>query len=411
MVARKTAEAMSRLASLLLAAALAVAPVPALAEGLTARARIDAARSVVADEGAGLSLTLALSQPVPWRAFTLADPPRLVVDFREVDWRGSGAAGIVRAGRATALRTGTMGPGWSRMVLDLALPLAITRAGLETGQADGGARLSVRLDPVPAETMRSLAGPLGAGAFPTPAAAPPPVRGTGALTVVLDPGHGGIDPGAEAGGLTEAALMLAFARDLEEALIRRGFRVALTREADVFVPLDTRITRARAAGADLFLSLHADAVPAGRATGATVFTLSETASDEAAAALAERHDRADLLSGVDLSGQDDAIAAVLMDIARLDTRPRSEALADAVARGLGSSVGGLHKRPRQAAGFSVLRAADIPSALVELGFLTTEADRDRLTSADWRRRAAEGIAGAVAAWAEADAARSGLVRR
>nr|MCU0911823.1 N-acetylmuramoyl-L-alanine amidase [Paracoccaceae bacterium] len=341
-----------------------------------------------------------------------ADPPRLVLDFREVDWRGSGAAGIVRADRATGLRTGVMGPGWSRMVLDLALPLAITRAGLRTGQEDGGALLEVRLDPVAADTMRSLAGPLSADAFPAPAAAaPPPVRGEGALTVVLDPGHGGIDPGAEAGGLTEAALMLAFARDLEEALIRRGFRVALTREADVFVPLDTRITRARAAGADLFLSLHADAVPEGRATGATIFTLSETASDEAAAALAERHDRADLLSGVDLSGQDDAIAAVLMDIARLDTQPRSEALADALAEGLGRAVGGLHKRPRQAAGFSVLRAADIPSALVELGFLTTESDRERLASADWRRRAAEGLADAVVVWAEADAARAGLVRR
>jgi N-acetylmuramoyl-L-alanine amidase len=403
---------MSRLASLLLAAALAMAPAPVPAEGLVARARIDAARSVVADDGAGLSLTLALSQPVPWRAFTLADPPRLVLDFREVDWRGSGAAGIVRADRATGLRTGVMGPGWSRMVLDLALPLAITRAGLRTGQEDGGALLEVRLDPVAADTMRSLAGPLSADAFPAPAAAaPPPVRGEGALTVVLDPGHGGIDPGAEAGGLTEAALMLAFARDLEEALIRRGFRVALTREADVFVPLDTRITRARAAGADLFLSLHADAVPEGRATGATIFTLSETASDEAAAALAERHDRADLLSGVDLSGQDDAIAAVLMDIARLDTQPRSEALADALAEGLGRAVGGLHKRPRQAAGFSVLRAADIPSALVELGFLTTESDRERLASADWRRRAAEGLADAVVVWAEADAARAGLVRR
>jgi N-acetylmuramoyl-L-alanine amidase len=403
---------MSRLASLLLAAALAAVPAPVPAEGLVARARIDAARSVVADDGAGLSLTLALSQPVPWRAFTLADPPRLVLDFREVDWRGSGAAGIVRADRATGLRTGVMGPGWSRMVLDLALPLAITRAGLRTGQEDGGALLEVRLDPVAADTMRSLAGPLSADAFPAPAAAaPPPVRGEGALTVVLDPGHGGIDPGAEAGGLTEAALMLAFARDLEEALIRRGFRVALTREADVFVPLDTRITRARAAGADLFLSLHADAVPEGRATGATIFTLSETASDEAAAALAERHDRADLLSGVDLSGQDDAIAAVLMDIARLDTQPRSEALADALAEGLGRAVGGLHKRPRQAAGFSVLRAADIPSALVELGFLTTESDRERLASADWRRRAAEGLADAVAVWAEADAARAGLVRR
>lgn len=403
---------MSRLFTTLASLALALClPLSARADGLTALARLDVARSVVEDRGGGLALTLALGQPVPWRAFTLADPPRLVLDFREVDWRGSGAAGIDRADRATAIRTGTVGPGWSRMVLDLALPMTLAEAELRTGQTDGGALLRVRLDPATAAAMRAASGPPPAADFP-PAVLPPPVpRGEGPLTVVLDPGHGGIDPGAQAGGITEADLMLAFARELEEALIRKGFRVALTREADIFVPLDGRITRARAAGADVFLSLHADAVPEGRATGATVFTLSDTASDEAAAALAERHDRADLLSGVDLSGQDDAVARVLMDIARLDTHPRSEALADALAAGIGSSVGGLHRRPRQAAGFSVLRAADIPSALVELGFLTTEADRDRLTSPDWRRRAAAGIAGAVAAWAEADAARAGLARR
>ncbi|MDH3264795.1 MAG: N-acetylmuramoyl-L-alanine amidase, partial [Paracoccaceae bacterium] len=339
-------------------------------------------------------------------------PPRLVMDFREIDWRGTDAAAILAASQATGLRTGAFRPGWSRLVLDLSGPFAVASAGMETAGAEGGAVIEVRLDPVDEQGFRAASGlPEGAG-WGTDATAvlPPAPRGEGPLTVVLDPGHGGIDPGAERDEITEAALMLTFARELEEVLIRAGFRVALTRASDAFVPLDSRTSRARAAKADVFLSLHADALAEGRATGATVYTLSETASDEAAAALAERHDRADLLAGVDLTGQDDVIAGVLMDIARLDIQPRSEALADAIVEGLAESVGGLHKRPRLAAGFSVLRAPDIPSVLIELGFLSSATDRDRLASPEWRAGAAEGIRDALQSWTAADAARAELVR-
>lgn len=412
--AEKRSEAMSRLTRLIAALAIFFAAFPALgAEGLSARARLDPAASAVTDVGEGLALTLALSQPVPWRAFTLVDPPRLVLDFREIDWRGIDAATILAASRATGLRTGAFRPGWSRLVLDLAGPFAVASAEMETAGEDGGAVIEVRLDPVAEQRFRAISGAPEGADWGTEATAvlPPTPRGEGPLTVVLDPGHGGIDPGAERDEITEAALMLTFARELEEVLIRAGFRVALTRTSDVFVPLDSRISRARAAEADVFLSLHADALAEGRATGATVYTLSETASDEAAAALAERHDRADLLAGVDLTGQDDVIAGVLMDIARLDIQPRSEALADAIVEGLAESVGGLHKRPRLSAGFSVLRAPDIPSVLIELGFLSSAADRDRLGSPEWRARAAEGIRAALEAWAAADAARAELVRK
>lgn len=405
---------MSRLTALLAALAIVFAAIPALgAEGLSARARLQPSASGVIDAGDGLLLALGLTRPVPWRAYTLSDPPRLVMDFRQIDWRGTDAATIVATARATGLRTGTVSPGWSRLVLDLSGPFAVTSAGMKTKGPAGVASIEVRLDPVPEDRFRTLSGVADGSEWDmdAAAAAPPAPRGEGPLTVVLDPGHGGIDPGAESGDIVEAALMLAFARELEAALMGAGFRVALTRTEDVFVPLDTRMTRARAARADVFLSLHADALAEGRATGATVYTLSETASDEAAAALAERHDRADLLAGVDLSGQDDVIAGVLMEIARLDTQPRSEALADAIVEGLAQSVGGLHKRPRLAAGFSVLRAPDIPSVLIELGFLSSEADRDRLTSPEWRARAIAGIVAALRSWTAADAARGVLVRR
>ncbi len=406
---------MSRLVRLLfpLAVALAAA-LPLRSEGLSALARMNPAASSVRDSGEGIALELSLTQPVAWRAFTLADPPRLVLDFREVDWGATRAASILDASRATGIRTGAFRPGWSRLVLDLAAPYAVAQAGMETGAGDGSAVIRVRLDPVTGAEFRERSGaPDGAdwGTGGANVRAPAPA-GEGPVTVVLDPGHGGIDPGAEAGDLNEADLMLTFARELKEALIRTGrFRVVLTRDEDVFVPLDQRITIAREAGADIFLSLHADAVAEGRATGATVYTLSETASDEASEVLAERHDRSDLLAGVDLSHQDDVIAGVLMDIARLDTSPRSEALADAIVEGLAGSVGRLHKQPRMSAGFSVLRAPDIPSALIELGFISSSADRGLMISAEWRHQAARGIARALAGWVDADAARGALIWR
>ncbi len=160
----------------------------------------------------------------------------------------------------------------------------------------------------------------------------------------------------------------------------------------------------------MFLSLHADALVEGRASGSTIYTLSEKASDIATQKLAERHDRSDRLAGIDLSQQDDVIADVLMDLARLETAPRSDRLADALVAGLGKTVG-IHKRPRLSAGFSVLKAPDIPSVLLELGFLSSKRDRDRLVDANWRASAANGIRDGLVAWAISDAADARLLRK
>ncbi len=203
-----------------------------------------------------------------------------------------------------------------------------------------------------------------------------------------------------------------FARELRDGLRRAGgFEVVLTRDDDVFVPLEARQSIARTAGADVFISLHADALAEGRASGATIYTLSETASDIASEKLAERHDRADLLAGVDLSDQDDVVAGVLMDLARTETAPRSDRLADALVAGLDQSIGNLHKRPRLEASFSVLKAADIPAVLIELGFMSSERDLDNLRDADWRARAAAGVRDALRAWVVADAAEASLLRQ
>jgi len=250
--------------------------------------------------------------------------------------------------------------------------------------------------------------------LPTAETLTPPHRrqdGSRPLRVVIDPGHGGIDPGAERDGVKEADLMLSFARALKEVLLRAGMEVVLTRTRDVFVPLERRLSIARAAGADAFLSFHADILAEGRASGATVYTLSATASDQASKLLAERHDRGDLLAGVDLNGQDDVIAGVLMDLARRETAPRSDRLADALVKGLKKALGRMHKRPREQAAFSVLKAADIPSVLVELGFLSSPEDLKNLIDPAWRARAAIGVRNALLAWAATDAAQAALLRR
>jgi N-acetylmuramoyl-L-alanine amidase len=220
------------------------------------------------------------------------------------------------------------------------------------------------------------------------------------LRIVLDPGHGGIDPGAERDGQRESDLMLSFAQELRDVLVRAGgFDVVLTRNDDTFVPLETRISIARAVAADVFLSLHADAISEGQADGATVYTLADRASDEASLKLAERHDRADLLAGIDLSDQDDVIAAVLLDMARTETKPRTNRLADALVSRLQETIE-MHTRPRMEAGFSVLKSADVPSVLLEVGFLSSPKDRANLIDPVWRQKAAQAIRDALSTWVD-----------
>jgi N-acetylmuramoyl-L-alanine amidase len=373
---------------------------------LSALARLEPARSSMQVTETGLTLTLGISQPVPWRARLLDNPPRLVVDFREVDWRG--IEGVRREGVAD-LRAGIFRPGWSRLVAELRRPMVIERAGMST---DGATTVEVLLRPASAQEFSSKASvPEPPGwTLPKPAA----ISGgnpsdDGRFVVVLDPGHGGIDPGAETEGLKEAELVLTFARELKDLLMRDGsIEVFMTREEDAFVPLETRITVSRAAAADVFISLHADALAEGEAVGATVYTLSDEASDAAAQALAERHDRADLLAGVDLSEQDDMVARVLMDMARTETAPRADKLADALVTSINAAGLRMHRHPHQTAGFSVLKSPDTPSVLLELGFMSSEKDLDRLQDTEWRSKMAAAVRDALVAWARDDAARRGL---
>nr|HMS93937.1 N-acetylmuramoyl-L-alanine amidase [Tabrizicola sp.] len=327
-------------------------------------------------------------------------PPRLVLDAREIDWTGVQLLAVPNP--VLTLRAGSFRPGWSRLVIELAGPQAVTSAEMTI---DGGrATIRIALTPSDAQSFADEANKPDLPEWTAPDVAElmaPLAEGGGPLILVLDPGHGGIDPGAERDGVTEAELMLTFARELKEVLLRDGrFAVILTRDEDIFVPLETRTSIARTAEADLFLSLHADALAEGDAQGATVYTLAEEATDAASDALAERHDRDDLLAGVDLSDQDEVVADVLMDMARTETQPRTERLAAAIVAAIKAAEIRMHRKPQQTAGFSVLKSPDIPSVLLELGFLSSERDHKRLTDPQWRARLADAIRLALLAWAE-----------
>lgn len=389
--------------------ALSVAPAPA--QDMSALARLERDGSGAHQAGDELIVSLSLTQAVPYRVFTLGDPWRLLVDFREADWGALDRNAFLVAPPITGIRGGHLRGGWSRLVVSLDRPMELRRAGMRVDPVTGGAQVGIAMGETTAEAFR----PSWIPDRPEAADTLSPIRrysGDRPLVVVLDPGHGGIDPGAESDGLAEADLMLRFARTLREQLLRAGnFKVVLTREEDIFVPLERRVSIARTARADVFLSLHADSVSEGGAAGATVYTLSGAATDAASARLAERHDRADLLAGVDLAEHDDTIATVLMDLVRTETEPRASRLADALVEGFRTADIPIYKHPRQSAGFSVLKAPDIPSALVELGFMSSPRDLENLKSAGWRQRAAGAIVSALRAWAQEDAQEAQLIRR
>ncbi|MCG7521227.1 N-acetylmuramoyl-L-alanine amidase [Ruegeria sp. Ofav3-42] len=387
----------------------------AVAHDFSALARILPDDSRIVDEGrAGVRIDLGLSQGVPYRVFTLQDPYRMVLDFQEVDWTGLDRDAFLQSDRISGVQFGAYVPGWSRMVLDLGAPLAVDSAEMRIDEATGGARLSLSLKGTDFDTFAESSGaPRQQGwDLPEPAVTPAVPRdgSAGALRVMLDPGHGGIDPGAEVEGTDEKTLMLTFARELREQLLRTGgFEVMLTRVDDQFVSLERRIALAHRAGADVFISLHADILSEGRAHGAAVYTLSDEASDVASDKLAERHDRGDLISGIDLSGADDQVADVLLDIARQETKPRTDALAHALADGMAQRGGPMNSRPIRTASFSVLKAADIPSVLVELGFLSSPRDLKNIENPEWRLGMAQGIVDGLKKWRQDDLIKRSLI--
>lgn len=355
---------------------------------------IDPERTRVADGWGTLEVSMGLDQITPYRVFTLDEPRRLILDVAHASFAGLDPDDMLSGNRAVAVRVGPLRPGWSRMVVDLAEPLIIVEAGMVTD--DEGAALTIILEPASAESFAANAGAPPDPGWDVVTGFDPKVAAELAQSedfiVVLDPGHGGIDPGANQGGIKESDLMLILGEELAVMLnAQDGIQAVMSRDADVFVPLSARVTFARQVGADLFLSLHADALEEDQARGASIYTLTEGGGDEAAARVVERHERGDLLAGVDLSATEDRIATVLMDLARAETGPEARRIADAIVASMKSEGVVMNVRPRREGQFSVLSAADFPSVLIEVGFLSSAEDRAILATPEGRGRIARAI--------------------
>ena len=355
----------------------------------------------VGGDGQKTRFIMDLSQKLDFAAFALADPYRVVLDMPQVAFHLPDKAGEQGRGLIKAFRYGLIMLGGSRVVLDTSGPVKIEKAFVLEATSDLPARLVVDL----ATTDRASflrAQTLDNGPERRTSAKLPdlPAKADGDMRplIVLDPGHGGIDQGARAqSGELEKDIVLQFATTLRARLEQSGkYRVAMTRTDDTFIPLSERVRFGRSHGAALFVSIHADSLPKseGQAEGATVYTLSENASDAEAARLAEAENKADVIAGVDLTAEPDDVANILVDLAQRETKSYSAQFARSVVGQL-KSTARLHKHPLKSAGFKVLTAPDVPSVLIELGYMSTKDDLKLLTNGDWRAKTAASVAQAV----------------
>jgi N-acetylmuramoyl-L-alanine amidase len=347
--------------------------------------------------GETVRLTMALSRPLDVKAWVLSGPDRVVIDLPSTNFQVQPAAARKSVGVVGAFRFGLFTTDRARIIIELTQPAVVAKA--ESRPVRGGfGELVIELRRASrAEFTAAVA------QAPTPETAPataapvtPKPTGETRQTVVIDPGHGGIDPGAVVAAIAEKNVVLAFGAKLKEQLEASGrYRVLMTREDDRFVPLAERVGIARAAGADLFISIHADSLTQAQdVRGATVYTGSERATDAEAARLAAKENQADAVAGLDASEDTQDVAGILMDLAKRETRTFSSVFARNLVETLGGSVK-MHKVPLRSAGFRVLSAPDVPSVLIELGYMSSPKDAELLNSAEWRIKAVTAVAAAV----------------
>jgi N-acetylmuramoyl-L-alanine amidase len=373
---------------------------------------------------------LDLDGKIQLRAFTLADPYRVVVDIPQVSFRLPPGVGAAGRGLIKAFRYGMVMPGGSRIVFDLTGPAKIANAHVLEAANGQPARLVLELEEVDRTAfVQSLAAAdrpelrpaiaevavaaadaklaaLPAEAAAPPKALPPPDPRP---VVVIDPGHGGADNGTQAGGESEKNLVLGFGLALRERIEKGGkYRVVMTRTDDTFIPLDERVRIARNQSAALLVSIHADALPRGEgdAQGATIYILSDRASDAQAERLAETENKSDAIGGVNLTEEPTDVADILIDLVQRETRTFSSRFARLLMGEMKSTVR-MHKRPLKSAGFRVLKAPDVPSVLVELGYVSNKGDLEHLVSETWRSRTVGSMAQAIDVFLAKRLARAG----
>ena len=395
---------------------------------------VTASAARVAGDDSKTRFVADLSRPVSYSVYVLPDPYRVMIDLPDVSFdlpAGSGQG----LGLVSTYRFGPLGKGRSRIVIDATGPVLIGKSFLVRPEAGQPARLVVDLvktdektflmahaadqatrPPLPstetvAETDEAAAGdgdnmetatsaPLP---LPKPGTEPhalerpmPAKRADGRRVIVIDPGHGGIDPGAVGVRRTkEKDVVLAFSRALRDRLqANKNYEVVLTRDSDIFLSLKQRVAIARENQADLFIAVHADTVRGRSVRGATLYTLPEKASDAEAEALAQKENRADIIGGIDLATENQEVADILIELAQRETKNHSIFFAKKAANQL-QVVTHMTGKPTRSAGFVVLKAPDVPSILLELGYLSNKADEALLVSPKWQTEVTQAMAKAI----------------
>lgn len=344
-------------------------------------------------------------EPEP-KWFLLRAPNRLVIDLAETRF-ALDAKELKARGLVSGVRYGSLGKSSSRLIITGKGPFTVDNFDIVANEDGDGYRLVAELA---AASEREFEAALAIQAETTGATATPkgdrvgqrPERAGKRFTIVIDPGHGGIDGGAEGkNGTVEKTVTLTFATELRDKLRADGkYDVYMTRETDEFLRLDDRVRIARQHEADLFISIHADTINIKGIRGATVYTVSDKASDAEAQALADRENLSDQLAGIVLKEEDHQVADILIDLIRRETHSFSIRFARSLVGQLSTTVG-LINNPHRSAGFRVLKAPDVPSVLVELGYLSNAEDEEQLMSAEWRANAASSICNAIALFASA----------
>jgi N-acetylmuramoyl-L-alanine amidase len=367
-----------------------------------------------------------LSEAVDFRAFVLANPYRIIVDLPEVKFLMPSGVGAKGKGLVSAFRFGLFAPGKSRIVIDVVEPVLIDKAFVRAAENGQPARLVLDLvrttkekfeKQIQHQTTLNSAAP---GSFETQTeqlsllreqegGRSAPSQTKHKPVVVLDPGHGGVDPGAiSLSGKYEKNIVFAFAQTLKEKLEATGkYRIVMTRDKDIFIPLEERVKRARNEQADLLLSIHANAMDlkhpvfgkaAADVRGASVYTLSEEASDDLAKAIAKRENTADIVAGAEFAGAtDDDLASILIDLMHRETKNLSVAFARTLLTNFKTQVK-LTPQPHRFANFRVLKAQDVPSVLLELGYLSHKGDERAMTSPEWQSKASDKVVMAINAF-------------
>ncbi len=353
----------------------------------------------IAPAATSTRIRLIASEEIAISAFVLSNPDRLIIETPDINFQLPPDSGNVSQGAVTSYRYGKIASDRSRIVFDLATPMVPGDIVKSTSMGGGAYIVSLFLTASDRESFDKAA---------QTAAISKAFKDSGSTTsasavtdsrplIVIDPGHGGNDLGATGvSGLFEKDVVLAFSIALAKKIEAQGLcRVLLTRDQDVFIPLDERVKIARQHNAAVFLSIHGDTIAsAGEVRGSTVYVGDERSSDAEAAKVAEYENKADSNGGYTPQATDSSVADILGDLTLRETRTRSSLLARELVTRIADTTH-LNRNPLRAAGFRVLRAVDIPSALIELGYMSSKADLDQLTSSEWTDRMTSRMADAL----------------